>query len=114
MIQIRIFREQSKIRGFEVKGHADFAEEGSDIVCAAISALSLTGVFASERLCQLGRIKEPEKGHLIFNLPTDISKSLEQKAFTILETVIIGMYETAKNYPDYINIYDEGGEYTWN
>ncbi len=36
--------------GFEVRNHSGFGEEGSDIVCAAISALTINTVNSLERL----------------------------------------------------------------
>ena len=41
-------RGKDDIRGFLSAGHADWAEEGSDIVCAAVSALTQTCVNALE------------------------------------------------------------------
>ena len=43
----------SRITGFSVKGHAGYAEEGSDIVCAGISALVTTIDQALVRLVGL-------------------------------------------------------------
>ena len=39
MISVKILRNSaSRIVGFEVSGHANYAEYGQDIVCAAVSA----------------------------------------------------------------------------
>ena len=32
------FKKNGEICGFKVKGHADYGEEGSDIVCASVSS----------------------------------------------------------------------------
>ena len=43
MIRVTLFKSPGgNITGFSCKGHAGYAEEGSDIVCAAVSALSIT------------------------------------------------------------------------
>ena len=50
MINIRISRfENGTPSGFTVKGHAGYAQAGSDIICAAVSALCYTaaGYFES-------------------------------------------------------------------
>ena len=39
MTRCEFFMEDERITGFSVSGHSGYAEEGSDIVCAAISAL---------------------------------------------------------------------------
>ena len=43
MIRVTLFKSPGgNITGFSCKGHAGYAEEGSDIVCAAVSVLSIT------------------------------------------------------------------------
>ena len=45
--------EQDRIWSFEIHGHAGFAQNGDpDIVCAAVSALSLNTVNGLERFSQ--------------------------------------------------------------
>ena len=39
MIKVAIEKQQGKIICLEVKGHANSAEHGKDLVCAAVSAL---------------------------------------------------------------------------
>ena len=38
MTTVTFLKSDDIICGFEISGHSDFAEEGSDIVCAAISS----------------------------------------------------------------------------
>ena len=46
MIRIKMEKDrQGRLCGFIVEGHADYAEEGSDIVCAAVSALTQTALL---------------------------------------------------------------------
>jgi uncharacterized protein YsxB (DUF464 family) len=42
VIEVVIDRSGDSYKGFEVKGHSGYNEEGSDIVCAAVSILSYT------------------------------------------------------------------------
>ena len=47
MITVTVNKEQSgRIQSFEMSGHADFAEHGKDLVCAAASAVSFGAVNA--------------------------------------------------------------------
>ena len=47
MIKISINEQPSgRINSFEMKGHADFAEHGKDLVCAGASAVSFGAVNA--------------------------------------------------------------------
>ncbi len=50
MIQVRIKKENGSYLFFRSRGHAGYAEEGSDIVCAAVSALIITTENALSRL----------------------------------------------------------------
>ena len=48
MITITMHRDKKdRYTGFTIKGHADYDEAGSDIVCAAVSALSQTACWVS-------------------------------------------------------------------
>lgn len=38
MTKLTFFRNKEHYMGFDCRGHSDFAESGSDIVCAAVSA----------------------------------------------------------------------------
>ena len=38
MTKVEIFNHDGRINGFSVSGHSGYAEEGSDIVCAAVSS----------------------------------------------------------------------------
>lgn len=49
MTRITLFRSRSHAIGFEAEGHTGYAEEGSDIVCAAVSALTQGGGDRAER-----------------------------------------------------------------
>lgn len=43
MIRARFFRCNDRLCGFEISGHSGYAEQGEDIVCAAVScAVELT------------------------------------------------------------------------
>ncbi|MDD4601460.1 hypothetical protein SDC9_09020 [bioreactor metagenome] len=101
MITIDIFRNQSQaIAGFSVKGHADTAPHGQDIVCAAVSALTQTAILGLERY--LGREFELdiESGNLNIQLllPPDRLTS------AILETMLLGLTETAKQHSQSVRI----------
>ena len=40
MIKVIFFKSGDNIRGFELSGHSGYAEEGSDIVCSAVSSVA--------------------------------------------------------------------------
>ena len=47
MIWVTVVRtKDNQIRSFQVSGHAEYAESGQDIVCSAVSALTITTINA--------------------------------------------------------------------
>ena len=40
MIKVTFFKRGEDFIGFEMKGHSGYAEEGSDIVCSAVSSVA--------------------------------------------------------------------------
>lgn len=48
MTKICFFKKNGVYYGFEESGHAGFAEEGNDILCAAISAMTMLVINAIE------------------------------------------------------------------
>lgn len=50
MIEVTVLRDKSMdITGFEVSGHALFAKAGNDIICAAVSMLTINTLNAIEQ-----------------------------------------------------------------
>lgn len=99
------------ITGYQVKGHANYSEPGEDIVCAAVSSLAQTGVYALEKLLECDLTVTIKKGYLACKLPEKIGSGTLKHGSLILETIIIGFYETAMNYSQWVSISDEGGVY---
>ena len=110
MINIRTSRSESgALRGFTVKGHAGYAEAGSDIICAAVSALCYTaaGYFESagpeEYRCEY----EEKDGYMrleLIEIATDDGKT---KAEAVLDAWLIGVRQIRHSYGGrYIKIID--------
>ena len=52
MINVSLFEDSNKnVVGFEVSGHAEYADPGMDIVCSAVSALTITVINSIEEQC---------------------------------------------------------------
>ncbi len=50
MVSVTILKDQKNLcRGFETKGHAGYADKGEDIVCAAVSVLTINTVNSLEQ-----------------------------------------------------------------
>lgn len=44
MIKVNIYKQKDEIIGFELSGHAQHSKSGTDIVCSAVSALTISAV----------------------------------------------------------------------
>jgi Predicted ribosomal protein len=73
MIKAAFYTRNGRYIGFSVSGHAGFDEEGHDILCAAVSALTINAVNSLEKLtndtiiteeCDDGKINCKVAGHL--------------------------------------------------
>lgn len=97
-----IYRGQAGMLGFEIVGHAGFAEAGEDIVCAAISAISQTAILGLTEVLKLevDCTIDDERGRLRAMLP----KGAPQGAQIILGTMVEGLVSIHRQYPDCIRI----------
>lgn len=107
MIKIDISRDdQNNIVEFSIKGHADFAPHGEDIVCASISILSQTTILALNELLSINLEYCMEEGYLSCKLP-NLTNEIREKANLILNTMLIGIKGTRGMYNKYIDLNDK-------
>lgn len=105
MFHVTIYENDKKeCTGFRTEGHAGFAEEGKDIVCAAASVLIINTVNAIELYTEdaASVMSEPEDGVIICHLTEPVSK----EGTLLLKAMILGLSEMAhdKNYAQYIDL----------
>lgn len=100
MINTEFFIENGEITGFSLKGHSDFAEYGSDIVCSAVSSAAyMTANTITDVLCIKCGI-EADEGYMYLTLgDEDVSE-----AQTVLQGFKLHMTELQKEYGNYIKI----------
>ena len=105
MTRCEFFTENERINGFSICGHSGYAQEGSDIVCAGISALVIT---IENALCQLLALSPVERGgedgFLEVILPEKMTDKQMQDAQLLLSTLHIGLENIAQAYPDYVRL----------
>lgn len=106
MTKVTLFRQNGRICGFSTKGHSGFAEEGEDIVCSAVSALTQTAVMGITELLKLSVAVEIKDAWLYCMLERNIAEADWQKAELILETMALGLCSIADSYSDYLKIID--------
>ena len=106
MTKIVIFKNKKFLTGFEVSGHTGYAEEGSDIVCSAISSMTQMTIVGLQQVLKirLNVKKDNKKGYLLCKLSKDISDNEILKAQDILQTLQISLEDVEKDFKKYINM----------
>ena len=105
MTDIVIFKKKklNYVCAFEIKGHSGYASRGNDIICAAISILTINTINSIEKFTNdKFSLKENERiGFISFKLrgkPSDDTSLL-------LKSMILGLTGIVKEYGDeYIRI----------
>lgn len=94
----------SKIVKIIIQGHSLFDAKGKDIVCSAVSALSLSVLKAVTVSAKIPQLTEQNGGFLKTEIFTEDlrNKSIEFK--TLLDVLLIGLFEIKKLYPDRIEV----------
>ena len=64
MTKIEIIKKQNRTTGFVVSGHSGYSEEGSDIVCSAVSSLSQMVCVGLENVLNLKPSIKMKDGYL--------------------------------------------------
>lgn len=109
MIRINVFRnKKGDIRGFRLKGHADYAEAGSDIVCSAVSVLTINTINCIELFTKAEfdcKTNEEKGGYLSFVLAEKDEENGD--AQLLLKTMLNGLSDIEKEYGLYISMNEE-------
>ena len=97
MTHVSIIKTRSgEYKGFNCIGHSGYAEEGEDIVCAAISVLVINTINSLEQLAG-------EKFKLVTNeeeglIDCRFEKPINEKSILLLESMILGLRGIKKQY----------------
>ena len=106
MTTITFRTENDRITGFDSQGHSGFAEEGEDIVCAAItSAIRLVDATVNDVLGLAASVKVRERETKIeFRLPGGLSASAESTCQALLTGLMVYFAQLHDEYPDNIEV----------
>ncbi len=106
MTKITIFKKNNNIIGFRVEGHSGYSDQGSDIVCSAISTTSQMVIVGLNEVLNLkiNYLVDEDKALLKCILSKDIVNKDLLKAqcfFVTFEKVIT---EIEKQYKRYVKL----------
>ena len=100
MIRAVLTVEDGIITGFSLSGHADFAEQGRDIVCAAVSSAAYMAANTVTDVQNLPCSVTADDGYMEMHL----SKQEAEQAQVILNGLLLHLDALCKEYPAFINL----------
>ena len=104
MTRCEFRRENERISGFSVSGHSGYSEAGTDIVCAAISAVVGMTEATINDVCggkAKVRVKE-EDARITLTLPATCEE--EESIQAVLAGLMVYLCSLRDEYPDYIEV----------
>jgi uncharacterized protein YsxB (DUF464 family) len=99
MINVSIYKNaENLITGFKLSGHADYAEHGSDVVCAAVSALVINTINSIENFTsdQFQLEQDEKKGNMEFHVTSPMSNNSN----LLLSSLALGLQGIAEEYTE--------------
>ncbi|MBU5435306.1 ribosomal-processing cysteine protease Prp [Pseudoflavonifractor sp. MSJ-37] len=107
MTTISFRMEGDRITGFTASGHSGYADEGSDIVCAAVtSAIRLAECAVNDVLGLEASVKVRDDT-ISLRLPNGLGEANESTCQTLLAALMLYLTELHEEYPDYILVVEE-------
>ena len=104
MTRCEFFMEDGRITGFSVSGHSGYAEAGSDIVCAAVSAVVTMAEATINDVCGAKakvRVKD-DQARITLTLPASCDE--EESVQAVLSGMMLTLISLREDYPDYIEV----------
>ena len=104
MIKCEFFMENDRITGFSVSGHSGYAEAGSDIVCAAVSAIVTMAEATINDVCGAKakvRVGEDE-ARITLKLPKSCDE--EETVQAVLAGMMVTLINLQEDYSDFIEV----------
>ena len=96
--------DDDRITGFSVSGHSGYAEAGSDIICASVSAIVTMAEATINDVCGAKakvRVKE-EDARITLMLPASCDE--EDTVQAVLAGMMLTLMSLRDDYPDYIEV----------
>ena len=104
MTRCEFFTEDDRITGFSVSGHSGYGEAGSDIVCAAVSAIVTMAEATINDVCGAKakvRVKN-EDARVTLTLPASCDE--EDTVQAVLAGKMLTLVGMREEYQDYIEV----------
>ena len=94
MVTATVIKSPSGYVGFECKGHAGYLQKGKDIVCSAISMLTINTANSIMTLTQTPIDAEEKDGFITWTFK-DVP---DEKATLLMDSLVIGLGSIVEEY----------------
>ena len=104
MTTVTFHTEGKRIVSFECKGHSGYAEEGADIVCAAVStAVTMAEAIINDVCGAKAKVRvKDEQARITLTLP--VSCDEEEAVQAVLAGMMLTLCSIRDEYPDFIEV----------
>ena len=99
MIRVKFFVGNRQLKGFQISGHAGFAESGEDIVCASVSSAAYMAANTVTDIIRADAEATADDGAM-----TLLVKEPCERTETVLKGLELHLKELSKQYPENIKI----------
>ena len=106
MTKVEIFRKNGNIIGYKASGHSGYSEQGSDIICSAISTSLQMTLIGIQEVLKLKVDFKINDGFLDVDLK-NISLDKLTQTNILTEAMAIFLKELTKQYPKYIRLVEK-------
>ena len=109
MTTVTFLTEETRIVGFDARGHSGYAEAGEDIVCAAVtSAIRLVEATVNDVLGLAASVHVSGKeAKISFRLPGGLSATAESTCQALLMGLMVYLTQLHDEFPDNIEVLEE-------
>ncbi len=98
MINIRITTKNDLIEEIIIDGHSNYDEYGKDIVCSAVSAITIGTINALIKLVNKNTVYAKDDGYALIKFEKDNSSQI------IAQTMIIQLKSIEDSYKEFLKI----------
>jgi uncharacterized protein YsxB (DUF464 family) len=99
MINVAIYKNaENMVTGVQLSGHADYSKHGSDVVCAAVSALVINTINSIEHFTsdEFSIEQDEKKGFIEFHVVSELSNNTS----LLLNSLVLGLNGVAEEYSE--------------
>ena len=111
MIKITVYKDaQYRIRQLKMVGHAEYADPGYDIVCAAVSSQVISVENSLQQLLKIPvetNVNEVDGGFLHLKMPEVLQEDTDKDGQLLLNHLVFALQVLSQNYSEFIKIQEK-------